>query len=131
MSIEKLWLNFLHLHKFMNFYYKLTNYIEEKNRLQIVIWYHINLFINLYKPILNLCNQIFSQVYIVKSSLMFNGLFMNTLLWLSLTDLIIEPKSRYKLDLFAKQMNVNKIFIAKLELFINSLVYLDFNLHED
>ena len=62
---------------------------------------------------------------------MFNGLFMNTLLWLSLTNLIIEPKSRYKLDLFAKQMNVYKIFIAKLELFINSLVYLDFNLHED
>ena len=42
---------------------------------------------------------------------MFTSLFTNTLLCLSLICLIIEPKVRFELSLFTKQMNINKYFL--------------------
>ena len=41
---------------------------------------------------------------------MVTSLLTNILLYLNLTRLIIKPKVRFKLDLFTKQMNINKFF---------------------
>ena len=49
-------------------------------------------------------------LYVVKSNLMFTSMFTNTLLCLSLTSLIVEFKLGHELDLFTKQMNINKPF---------------------
>ena len=44
---------------------------------------------------------------------MVTSLLTNILLYLSLTRLIIKPKVRFKLDLFTKQMNINKFFFSQ------------------
>lgn len=54
---------------------------------------------------------------------MFTNLLTNTLLYLSLTRLIIKPKVEFKLNLFTKQMTINNFFF---ELFIKNLVHLQF-----
>lgn len=43
---------------------------------------------------------------------MFTNLLTNTLLYLSLTRLIINPKVEFKLNLFTKQMNINNFFLS-------------------
>ena len=53
---------------------------------------------------------------------MFMNLFTNTLLYLSLTHLIVELKLRLELNLFAKQKNINNFF---LELNLNYLVFIN------
>lgn len=84
------------------------------NKLKIIIWYHINLFTNLYNLISSLYKYIFIQVcvcvcciYIVKSSFMFT----NRLLCFRLAHLIVESKFRLEFGLFAKQI-INKFFTS-------------------
>ena len=45
----------------MNFYYEEVVFII--NKLQIIIWYHINLFINLYNPQVNISNFLDKYIY--------------------------------------------------------------------
>ena len=45
----------------MNFYYEEIVFII--NKLQIIIWYHINLFINLYNPQVNISNFLDKYIY--------------------------------------------------------------------
>ena len=45
----------------MNFYYEEIVYII--NKLQIIIWYHINLFTNLYNPQVNISNFLDKYIY--------------------------------------------------------------------
>ena len=44
---------------------------------------------------------------------MFTSFFTNTLLYLSLTRLIIKPKVRLELGLFTKQTIINKLFSSR------------------
>ena len=58
---------------------------------------------------------------------MFMSLFINTLLYLSLTRLIIKPKIGFELIFFTKENEHKHSFPrSELELFMNSLVYLQF-----
>ena len=45
----------------MNFYYEEIVYII--NKLQIISWYHINLFTNLYNPQVNISNFLDKYIY--------------------------------------------------------------------
>ena len=49
--------------------------------------------------------------YIVNRPIMFT----NTLLYLSLTCLIIKPKLRFELGFFTKQTNINKYFSSQTQ----------------
>ena len=46
----------------------------------------------------------------IKSSLMFISLFINTLLYLNLAHIIVKLKLRFEFGLFTKKMNINKFF---------------------
>ena len=46
----------------------------------------------------------------VKSSLMFISLYVNTLLYLNLAHLIVKLKLRFEFGLFTKKTNINKFF---------------------
>ena len=70
----------------------------------------MNLFTNLYNLISNQYKYIFGLVYIKYNIIYSNWashvqklLFTNTLLYLSLTHLIIKPKLGFELDLFIKK----------------------------
>lgn len=79
----------------------------------------MNLFIDFITP-----SQVYN-IYKLKLSLMFMSLFTNTLLYLSLSCLIVEPQLGLKLNLFVKQTNIISFFIqVEFVLLINSLVHL-------
>ena len=72
----------------------------------------MSLLTNLYNPVFSLYKHIFIHVliytykhiitYILKSNFIITSLLTNTLLCLSLTCLMLQPKVRLKLDSFAK-----------------------------
>lgn len=79
----------------------------------------MNLFIDFITP-----SQVYN-IYKLKLSLMFTSLFTNTLLYLSLSCLIVEPQLGLKLNSFVKQTNIISFFIqVEFMLLINSLVHL-------
>ena len=79
---------------------------------------HISIFLNKYTYKNNI-------LYIVKLSIGFTSLFMNILLCLNLTRLVIELKLGLEFGMFSKQININKYFLKpKLKLFIKSLAHL-------